>query len=186
MNKVIVPLPKDRWAGYPLPFEYVSTAFYDLSFREKPGGFLFELTLTPLPEPVRHTQAEYDNQDRLYQPWWEKAEAWGVIADGQLLAAVETCPDEWSNRMQVTELWVAEALRGQGFGHALLTRAKERTIREKRRAMILETQTCNTSAIGFYLYEGLRPIGLDTCCYSNRDAERREVRLNMGWFPPEE
>ena len=25
-------------------------------------------------------------------------------------------------------------------------------------------------------------IGFDTCCYSNDDIERREVRINLGFF----
>ena len=60
--------------------------------------------------------------------------------------------------------------------------AKEIAMRQKRRAIMLETQSCNTKAIGFYLHEGFGLIGLDTCCYTNHDVERREVRLNLGYF----
>ena len=45
---------------------------------------------------------------------------------------------------------------------------------------MLETQSCNTDAIAFYLQEGLSLIGLDTCCYSNEDIARGEVRLELG------
>ncbi len=61
--------------------------------------------------------------------------------------------------------------------------AKEQAVRENRRAVILETQSCNVNAIGFYLHEGFTLIGLDTCCYSNEDIRRREVRFELGWFP---
>ena len=37
-------------------------------------------------------------------------------------------------------------------------------------------------AIHFYQQEGFEPIGFDSCCYSNCDLERREVRINMGYF----
>ena len=188
MQYDIVPLPKDQWKGTVIPLTTRSDSYYDLELSPlNREGCTVSIVRKPAGKEIVHTPEEYDFPDSLYQDHWEGAEAYGVISgEGEMLACIEVCPEEWSNRMQVTELWVAEALRGQGVGHALLTLAKERTIREKRRAMILETQTCNTSAIGFYLHEGLRPIGLDTCCYSNRDAERREVRLNMGWFPPEE
>lgn len=179
----IEPLPREQWAGFALPLEYTSDAYYDLVSRKTADGFVFELTLKPFDTPITHTQAEWDYPDKLHQPWWEKSQAWGIVRGGELLAAIETCPEEWSNRLQVTELWVSEPLRGQGVGHALMVIAKEQTVREKRRALILETQTCNIRAIGFYLHEGFQPIGLDTCCYTNRDIERREVRLNMGWFP---
>ena len=37
---------------------------------------------------------------------------------------------------------------------------------------MLETQSCNTNAIGFYLHEGFTLIGFDACCYANNDLER--------------
>ena len=58
--------------------------------------------------------------------------------------------------------------------------AKEQVQRENRRALILETQSCNTEAIAFYMQEGFTLIGFDACCYQNRDLERKEVRLDLG------
>ena len=45
----------------------------------------------------------------------------------------------------------------------------EVAVSQKRRAIILETQSCNTNAIGFYLHQGFELIGFDTCCYTNND-----------------
>ena len=95
---------------------------------------------------------------------------------------VEVCPEEWSNRLMVTELWVAEELRGQGVGKALMDKAKEVAVAQGRRTIILETQSCNTNAIGFYLHQGFELIGFDTCCYTNNDIGRREYRINLGYF----
>ena len=53
----------------------------------------------------------------------------------------------------------------------------------RRRALILETQSANANAIGFYLHEGFGLIGLDLCCYTNCDIQRKDVRLELGWFP---
>ena len=99
-----------------------------------------------------------------------------------MLACIEVCPEEWSNRLVVTELWVSEELRRKGVGKRLMDKAKEVAVRQKRRAVILETQSCNTNAIGFYLHQGFELIGFDTCCYSNEDIARREVRVNLGFF----
>ncbi|CDD36120.1 acetyltransferase GNAT family [Roseburia sp. CAG:309] len=99
-----------------------------------------------------------------------------------MLACIEVCPEEWSNRLVVTELWVSEELRRKGVGKSLMDKAKEVAVRQKRRAVILETQSCNTNAIGFYLHQGFELIGFDTCCYSNEDIARREVRVNLGFF----
>ena len=82
----------------------------------------------------------------------------------------------------VTELWVADTLRGKGLGKQLMDKAKEVAQKQKRRALMLETQSCNTNAIGFYLHEGFELIGFDTCCYTNNDIGRREVRINLGYF----
>ena len=59
---------------------------------------------------------------------------------------------------------------------------KEIAVSQKRRAVMLETQSCNTNAIGFYLHEGFELIGFDTCCYTNDDIGKKEVRLNLGYF----
>lgn len=71
----------------------------------------------------------------------------------------------------------------RGIGRALMEVAKEQARLERRRAVILETQSCNVNAIGFYLHEGFTLIGMDTCCYANNDLSRKEVRMEMGWFP---
>ena len=49
----------------------------------------------------------------------------------------------------------ADELRGMGVGKRLMNIAKEVAVKQNRRALILETQSCNTNAIGFYLHEGL-------------------------------
>lgn len=81
------------------------------------------------------------------------------------------------------ELWVSKEYQKQGLGHALLEIAKEQARKEGRRAIMLETQSCNVNAIDFYQHEGFRLIGMDTCCYANDDLLRKQVRLEFGWFP---
>ena len=81
-----------------------------------------------------------------------------------------------------TELWVHDSLHRQGIGTALMNKAKEIAKEQNRRAIILETQSCNVRAIAFYRSQGFHLIGFDSCCYTNRDVERREIRFNMGFF----
>jgi len=53
--------------------------------------------------------------------------------------------------------------------------------KEKRaRMLVLETQTCNVPAINFCLKQGFELIGFDTTHYSNKDIEKKEVRLELG------
>ena len=48
------------------------------------------------------------------------------------------------------------------------------------RMIVLETQSCNESAIAFYRKNGFSIIGFDLYAYYNNDPERHEVRIEMG------
>ena len=183
MEHRIVFLPKEMWRDHVVPICYTTNEYYDVAAERRSDGFAVSVEKKPLAVPVTHTPEEYDFPDKLYADWRQDAGAWGIVEGGKLVAVIETCPETWSNRLRVTELWVAESHRHRGIGHALMELAKNQAVAEGRRAVILETQSCNVSAVGFYLHEGFTLIGLDTCCYSNRDIERREVRLELGWFP---
>lgn len=186
-NYNIVHLPKENWEGTIIPMRYTTEEYYDVNIQGKDNGYQVNIRKCKFDAPVSHYPEEYDFPDKLYQPHWEKAYAWGITEEREgkqeLLACIETCPEEWSNRLMVTELWVHEKMRRQGAGHALMAIAKEQAILEHRRAIILETQSCNVGAISFYQQEGFEIIGFDSCCYSNHDLERKEVRINMGYFP---
>ena len=109
-----------------------------------------------------------------------------TVADyTKLIAAMELCPESWSNRLRMTELWVHPDFQKQGLGGKLMDFAKDYMRKKKYRTLMLETQSCNVNAVDFYLHKGLTLIGFDACCYNNKDLERKEVRLEMGWFPEE-
>ncbi len=183
-NLPIVPLPESRWKGFPIPMRYTTETYYDVVSERTVYGWHIRLEKKRFEEPVTHTAEEYDFPDKLYEDYRPDAEAWGVFSEsGELLGCIETYPEDWSRRLIVSEMWVTEAFRRQGLGHRLMAAAKERAVRGGYRALMLETQSCNTGAIAFYESEGFVLIGYDLCCYSNRDRERREVRLDFGFFP---
>lgn len=183
MDYEIIHLSKEQWKDHVIPIRYTATEYYDVSVEPSGSGFTASVEKKTFDTPVTHTPEEYDFPDKLYQEHWEDAYAWGIVIDGTLAAAVETNPEKWSNRLRVTELWVADAYQKQGVGHALMEVVKEQARQERRRTVILETQSCNVNAVDFYLHEGFTLIGMDTCCYRNNDLQRKEVRLEMGWFP---
>lgn len=186
MEYKIIPLPKEEWKGVPILMKYTTEEYYDLETTTTGAGFQVQMLKKKFDIPVTHTPEEYDFPDSLYQDHWEKAEAFGIVSekDGQkeLLACIEICPEEWSNRLMVTELWVADQLHRQGIGTRLMNVAKEQARLQGRRAIILETQSCNVRAIAFYLSQGFELIGFDSCCYTNIDVERQEVRFDFGYF----
>ena len=173
----IQPLPQALWEGYELPFRYETAHYYDTELVDCEDGLGVAFTKKAYEAPVVKAFS-----DKLYQPCWDGAEACGILEDDALIACVEVWRDGFSNRLRVTQMWVAEEYRGQGYGRALMEFAKARAAALGCRALILETQSCNEGAIAFYQKQGLTLFGFDRCCYSNRDIENREVRLEMGLY----
>ncbi len=178
-------LPKEKWNGFSLNMDYSTDEYYDMSITLTDDGYEMKLKKLPADPPISHTSEEYDFPDSLYQDHWQAAEAYGIFDGETLIGAIEVCPEGWSNRLSVTELWVREEYRKNGVGKALMDHAKALCRERNHRAIILETQSCNANAVGFYLHEGFELIGFDSCCYTNADIERKEVRLDLGWYPEE-
>ena len=174
-------LPRGQWQGHPLPICYETAHYFDAEIITGSDAFSVQFTKRAFETPVRRGD-EAGGDDRLYAPWWEGAEAWGVLEDGALVACVELWRENWSNRLRVTELWVAETHRRLGLGKALMDFAKAQARDLGCRALMLETQSGNETAIAFYLAQGLTLFGFDRSCYTNRDVERGDVRLELGCY----
>ncbi|HHU55651.1 MAG TPA: GNAT family N-acetyltransferase [Acholeplasmataceae bacterium] len=183
MEYEITYLPKEKWKGTIIPIHYVTDKYFDVIIDKTIKGFSINIEEKKFDHPVKHKPEDNDFPDRLYQDYYDNANAWGIIIDGELIAVIETNSELWSNRLRITLLWVKDEYQRKGIGHALIEVAKQQAKRENRRAVILETQSCNINAIKFYLHEGFTLIGMDTCCYTNDDLKRKEVRLEFGWFP---
>jgi len=175
----IIPLEQSKWQDYRLEFHYISDNFYDVDISASENSFNVSFIIKPFDKPYEKMP---DNTDKLFQPWWDDIQAWGVVDNDRLIAVIETAVEEWSNRLRVTELWIDDAHRRKGIGTALMNIAVKRAEDEKRRVLMLETQSCNEGAIAFYLAYGFSLIGFDTCAYRNNDLERKEVRMEMGIF----
>lgn len=170
----IAELPREKFEGYQLVFTYDSKAFYDLKLRTTKNVFALEFVRTPC-API-HKEFE----DRLFAPHWDDPHAYGLWDGNQLVAVMEVTPENWNNRLRITNLFVQEGYRRRGFGTLLMTRAREIARAQGRRALILETQSCNSGAIAFYLSQGLTFMGFNACEYSNDDIPNHEVRIEMG------
>ena len=176
-------LNKQDWKGTHLPVSYTSEYYYDISIDKTTDGFNIPIQKKRFDALFTHVPEDGEYPDKLYEDWWEKAEAFGIVEDGKLLVAIEVNSEEWSNRLLITELFVDKRIRGQGYGKQLINLAKKMTVEQGYRVLMLETQSSNVNAIDFYLSQGFTLIGFDSCCYSNTDMQRKEVRFNMGWFP---
>ena len=186
MKYEIVELPKNKWKHTPIYIKYTTNEYYDLEINESKELFDIKMEKKRFLSLVTHSPEEYDYPDRLYQDFWEEAKAYGIVIDNngkeELLACVEVWPEEWSNRLRITILWVDDYIQSQGVGTMLMNYVKEIARLQNRRAIILETQSCNVKAIDFYRKQGFELIGFDKCCYTNNDIERCEFRLEFGYF----
>jgi len=93
---------------------------------------------------------------------------------------IELGYQKWNNTMRVWEFLVKEEYRRRLIGTLLMNQAVKIAKEKDARMLVLETQSCNSSAIDFYLKYGFELIGFDTVAYSNSDIEKKEVRLEMG------
>jgi ribosomal protein S18 acetylase RimI-like enzyme len=167
-------LPRDRFEGYEVFFSYDSKGFYDLKMRCTENVFALEFVRTPC-APVHK-----EFVDHLFASHWDDPHAYGLWDGKDMRAILEVTPENWNNRLRVTNLCVQDGYRRRGLGTLLMTRAREIARAQHRRALILETQSCNTGAIAFYLNQGLSLMGFNACEYSNQDVEKHEIRLEMG------
>lgn len=170
----IAELPREQYEGYQLVFSYDSKAYYDLRMRSSENVFALEFVRTPC-QPVHK-----EFVDLLFAPHWDDPHAYGLWDGPELRAVLEVTPENWNNRLRITNLCVQEGFRRRGYGTLLMTRAREIARAQGRRALILETQSCNTAAIAFYLAQGFTLMGFNACEYTNEDVQRHEIRLEMG------
>lgn len=177
-------LPKEKYKGYILSFHNITDSYYDVEVKIEKDRFTVNMPIKKAQVPIVSDAKAHDFPDVLYPDYLKDAYAWGIEADGKLVAAIETSTEDWTNRLRINEIWIADEYQKKGIGKALLDVAKEQARLERRRAIVLETQSRNVNAIGFYLHEGFTLIGMDTCCYGNQDIQNKEVRLEMGWFLP--
>ena len=169
-------LPRERFEGYEVVFSYESKGYYDLKMRCTENVFALEFVRTPC-APVHK-----EFVDHLFAPHWDDPRAYALWDGREMRAILEVTPENWNNRLRITNLCVQDGYRRRGYGTLLMTRAREIARAQHRRALILETQSCNTGAIGFYMAQGLSLMGFNACEYSNQDVEKHEIRLEMGCF----
>ena len=170
----IAELPRHQFEGYELLFSYDSRAYWDLRLRTTENVFSAEFVRTPC------SLIHKEFTDALFAPYWDDPHAFGLFDGNRLLAIIEVTPENWNNRLRITNLFVQEGYRRRGYGSLLMTKAREIARAQGRRAIILETQSCNAAAIQFYLTQGLSFMGFNACEYSNQDIDRREIRLELG------
>ncbi len=169
----IILLGKSEFKDYLLEFNYTTNYYYDIEF-DNSRLFSVRLIKKPFKEEVSKNFT-----GKLYQDWLENPSAYKLSKGGETLGYLEVDRESWSNRLRITELLILDEYRDLGYGSILINKAKTMAKSYGLREVILETQSCNSKAISFYLKNGFKINGLDLSCYSNDDVNKKEVRLEM-------
>lgn len=159
-----------------LNYRYVADKHYAVRIENERDSWSIELSLRSLPKPIVKS-----SMGTLFADHVEEPKVFVANAHGRTVAWMELGLQKWNNRMRVWHLLVTEGYRSKGIGSQLIGRAKEIAKEMGARMLILETQSCNVSAISFYLKHGFELVGVDSAAYSNDDIEKGEVRLEFGW-----
>jgi ribosomal protein S18 acetylase RimI-like enzyme len=171
----IVELAKSDVYLSKLRSKYLTSEYYDLSVSREFGRWRIELTLKPLEKTI-----EKDYQGKLFEDHVEEPRVFAAVLDYKQVGWIELGYHKWNNRMRLWEFLVEEEFRRRGIGTLLLKHAVKISKEKGARMLVLETQTCDVTAINFYVKFGFELIGFDTTAYSNEDVEKKEVRLELG------
>jgi ribosomal protein S18 acetylase RimI-like enzyme len=155
--------------------KYVTDSYYDLLVTCEKETWRMELNLKPFEKPL-----EKNYEGRFFEAHVEEPRVFAAVLGGQHVGWIELGYEKWNNRIRVWEFLVREQFRGKGVGTALIRHAAEIARQKTARMLVLETQSCNVSAIKFYSKQGFGLIGFDLAAYSNEDVRRKEVRLEFG------
>lgn len=160
-----------EYRGTELIFEYVTTGYYDLAMNGL--SYTFEYKKFDKPVQKRFT-------DQIASEWLDAPILYGAYIEEKRAGLLELNEETWNKRLRITNILVEKEYRNGGIGRMLIQKAIETARELHDRMVILETQSCNEAAIACYRKAGFHLIGFDTCCYSNEDLEKHEIRLEFG------
>jgi ribosomal protein S18 acetylase RimI-like enzyme len=158
-----------------LVYRYKTRSHYAVSVESDKSGWSVQLRIKPFPKEI-----EKSPEGRLFEYHVGDSRVFVASVGREDVGWIEVALQSWNNRLRVWNMIVKEGFRRRGIGSALMSRAKAVAKERDVRMVVLETQSCNVSAIEFYKSQGFRLIGFDACAYSNDDVKRGEVRMEFG------
>lgn len=165
-------LEREVYAGKKFTARYQTRGYYDIV----PWEYGFRMEYRHFDET---TERSFD--DEMFGEWLEEPVAFGAFENGTLIGFVEGSMENWNNRFRISNICVFDhERRSGGVGTALMEKIEAVAKADGARMVVLETQSCNENAIGFYRKCGFEMIGFDLYAYSNNDPQRHEVRVEMG------
>lgn len=161
--------------GKKIIYEYTSDKHYDVSYKEGENGWTIDFTLKYFDTPF-HKYLE----GNIFEDYLENIECYIAELYGEEVGVVSISHEKWNNVLRINDIHIQQSEQNKGIGSQLMALVKKRANKIGVRAIVLETQTSNYSAIQFYRKHGFNLIGCELFSYSNNDIEKREVRIEMG------
>lgn len=168
---------EDYPTGKKVMFSYTSEKYYQILSEKIDNGWSFSLE-----EESFDTPFVKELEEEIFEEYKEGSEAYMAVLDGKEAAVMVIQEMGWNNTLLIHDLYVGSQFQKHGIGRSLIDVAKKRAVELGVRAIVLETQTSNYSAIQFYLKNGFEIVGLNTISYSNEDVNKNEVRLEMAYI----
>lgn len=160
------------YRGFTKEVKYWTKAYYDITNQE--DGF--KLEWKEFEQAIEKSFIGTLFSDELEDPI-----AFGAFIDKKLVGFVEGSIESWHNLFRINFFYVEAQHRQFGIGDQLMKRICDYAhTHTEARALVLDTESCNTHAITFYKHHGFRIVGLNTMDYTNEDIEDREVHLVFG------
>ncbi len=167
-------LNKEMYQDYPLNIAYETSSYYDIEQQVSENVISFTLVRKKLGNSVIKN-LKYD----LFSEELKDPKVYALIIEHEYAGIVEIAEEKWTQRLRIHELYVPAEHRNKGYGTRLINHVKELAKQWNYRAIVLETQSCNTNAIDLYLSQGFLLTGLDTTYYANNDIESKEIKLEF-------
>ncbi|MFF2797885.1 GNAT family N-acetyltransferase [Lysinibacillus xylanilyticus] len=161
--------------GKKIIYQYSSDNYYDVSYKEQENGWAIEFTLKHLDTPF-HKYLEGE----IFEDHIEDIECYIAELKGDEAGIVSFSHEKWNNVLRINDIHIDQSHQHKGIGSNFMALVKKRAAEIGVRAIVLETQTSNYPAIQFYKKHGFQLIGCELLSYSNKDIEKREVRVEMG------
>ncbi|MDO9628789.1 MAG: GNAT family N-acetyltransferase [Acholeplasmataceae bacterium] len=169
----IVELNKNEYKGYELEYEYTTRFHYAVIIKKKKN-----IVISIKKKKMRKTEKKFT--DHLFAEYIENPRAFAIFEKKKMIGVIEGSLESWNKRYRIWNFIVDKRYRKEGYGKELFKYMVELAKKEDARAIVLEVQSCNEGAIGFYMSQGLHFVGMDTMSYTNNDIEEKEVRLEFG------
>ncbi|MDO9592592.1 MAG: GNAT family N-acetyltransferase, partial [Erysipelotrichaceae bacterium] len=102
------------------------------------------------------SEIEKTFDDILVSDYLEHPKSYAAKLNDQIVGYIVINHEKYNNRIRVTQFLVLNGYRNMGIGKLLMKHAEDYARSVNARAMILETQSCNISAINFYFRCGFQ------------------------------